>query len=656
MIEEIVYQEKIAPVVETAERAARAPDWDFISRTITEEVDSIYARRVIPKGKIKWYEFSKEWEKYSTAIIENVMECNLLAIVANKHTGEMLNSFAYEIFLHSNDSLKLVTANSWITATLSSMTGSSPSRRAAYEDTQAELLYKMGRKDEAITIETIALELADVAFLRKEIKEVLDKMESGKPTGIPKAGHDTLPAKFDSLKAAIVTATFRPRAKGDTLEYNTEHVQMRPNAEVEELLRRLPGLHVDPDGAITYNGEKIQRLLVDGEDILGDDLTLVTRTFDAGKIARVQILNRKSDRARFTGMDDGSRVKTLNLVMKESAKNGYFGKAEVGGSAHGYYNAAAALAGLRDKEQVTVLGMSSNTGQLGFSSNGGTSPGIRFLRTLPDPLGASAGAGIPRFTAAALHYANRWNSSEDHLVVNYQYGHLWTNPISSTQLAENQPGTIYYQNQQSQSINQQDQHLIRITYDWALSSKSAIEINVSNGFFQYQNRYKAASISQFNDTLANSGARSIQDNSGKHSVNGQLDWRIQLGRKSGRMLSINSGLQSSNFATNGYLYSLSHYFQQGGIPQSVDTVDQRKRILGQNDVVTGGVTYTQPLFSGVTLGINYGLSVSYDNPVQSTYNRGSGKYDRLVDSLSISWIELLIRLLVNDLIPGRLKL
>jgi hypothetical protein len=124
----------------------------------------------------------------------------------------------------------------------------------------------------------------------------------------PNNKKDTIPIKVDSLKAAVVTAVMRPRMRGDTLEYNVENMSMQPNAVAEELLRRLPGLQIDINGNITYNGEKIEHLLVDGQDIFGSSPTMVTRNFDASKIALVQILDRKSDDAVFTGIDDGTRT------------------------------------------------------------------------------------------------------------------------------------------------------------------------------------------------------------------------------------------------------------------------------------------------------------------------------------------------------------
>jgi outer membrane receptor protein involved in Fe transport len=449
----------------------------------------------------------------------------------------------------------------------------------------------------------------------------------------PKAAKDTIPIRIDSLKAAIVTATMRPRVKGDTLEYNVEHMKTHPNMVVEELLRRLPGLRIDADGTITYNGEKIQHLLVDGEDIFGSDPTMVTRNFDASKIARVQILERKSDQAIFTGVDDGTRTKTLNLVMKETAKDGYFGKVEAGGNAQGYYNANGALAAFRKKQQFTAMGISANTGVLGFSSNA-SGANVGFLNGNTDALGASAGTGIPRFTAGALHYANTWSNPGDHLTANYQYSHYFTEPMTTTQTFQTQQDSIYGQAQKSQSINQQDQHWLYAICDWALTSATAFRLTFHGSNSQGQNQFGAAGSSTFNDTLVNSNQRTIHDKVSRQNVGGDLSWQVRIGKQENQIFSINAGATKIDLTTNGYLYSLNQFYQPNGRLQSVDTVDQRKQIASHSLSIGGSANYTQPLWKGAVLGLSYGLYQIGDDPLQATFTRGDGKYQDIVDSLS----------------------
>jgi len=423
--------------------------------------------------------------------------------------------------------------------------------------------------------------------------------------------------------------------QGDTLEYNVEHVQMPPHAVIEDLLRRLPGLHVSPDGTITYDGQKIEHLLVDGEDIFGSDPRMVTRNFDASKVAKIQVLDQRSDRALFTGMDDGARVKTINLVMKTEAKNGYFGKGEAGSSANGYYNTSAALAGFKDREQLTVLGLSGNTGVLGFSNNGGGGPAsIGFLFSIPDPLGASAGMGIPHFNAIGLHYANRWDDPKKHMVANYQFGNLWSHPVTASSTFQTLTDTIYSQRQRSESINKQDQHSIRGQYDWMPSQQVAFLLGFHGNFYQYQNQYNAITTSKFNDSLTNNSLRTINDQTTRHNVGVDASWRIQPGRQLGRVLSILAGFSDVNYITNGRLYSINRFFQPTGVPIRLDTVDQHKQ-LGDHDFnFHGGMAYVQPIYAGINLGIGYDYSVINSAPLQHTFNKGEGKYNELIDSLS----------------------
>ena len=465
---------------------------------------------------------------------------------------------------------------------------------------------------------------------------------------------DTVPIKFDSLKAALVTATLRARIKGDTLEYNVANVVLRENSVIEELLRRLPGLRIDVNGDIFYNGEKIQHLLVDGVDIFGSAPTLVTRTFDASKIAKVQILDRKSDQAIFTGIDDGVRTKTLNLVLKEDAKNGYFGKIDAGGSLGGNYNADGALAFFRNKEQFTALGFVSNIGFVNSSESGGVS-GFSFVNGNTDPLQTSAGAGIPRFEAVALHYANAWNGTASQLMTNYQFSDYYTNPISSTQTLQIQPNGLFGQYQQSESVNGQNQHWIYGTLELTPQSRSALRISFQGTHSQGQNRLLTTGNSSFNDTLVNSSQRSIRDEVNRDNLGGDATWRIRVGKQPGRIFSINAGMLSSKNLTNGWLYSLNRFYQPNGALKTGDTVDQRIRMSGHSLSVNSGFSYLQPVWKDASIGLGYILFYDEGDPNQELFNKGDGKYQDLIDTLSSHFHSRSILHYVYLTVQGRIR-
>lgn len=455
----------------------------------------------------------------------------------------------------------------------------------------------------------------------------------GKP--LPQPPKDSISIKVDSLKAVIIFAPVRPHLKGDTLEYNTANFQMRPNDMVESLLRRLPGLQIDGNGQISYNGEKIDHLLVDGEDIFGNDPTVVTRNFDASKIARVQLLDRKSDQTLFSGVDDGTRIKTLNLVMKESAKHGYFGQVEAGANATGNYSGNGALIGVRDKEQLVVLGMASNTGATDITSNaGGTSARIGFISGFTDPLGTSAGVGIPRFEGIGMHYSNAWNGTGDHLTGNYQYSHNYTQPTAITQILQTVPGSVYGQYQKSQSVNEQGQHWGQAIYDAATGTASSVRLFLRAGNSQGQNQYGASNTSSTGDTLVNGSEIGIRDHLDEWFYGADAAWRLQIGQSPKRIFSVSASLVTSDEQTNGYLYSLNRFYQPNGMVLHTDTVDQRKTISTRTANWSGSLAYTQPLWKDALLEMRYVLHRVESNPSQTSFNRDGGKYDAVVDSLT----------------------
>ena len=110
------------------------------------------------------------------------------------------------------------------------------------------------------------------------------------------------------------------KIKGDTTEYNARAYKIQPNDKVEDLLRQLPGIEVDKDGKITAQGQTVSKVLVDGEEFFGDDPTLVTKNIRADMVDKVQLFDKKSDQATFTGIDDGVKTKTINVVLKQDKK------------------------------------------------------------------------------------------------------------------------------------------------------------------------------------------------------------------------------------------------------------------------------------------------------------------------------------------------
>jgi hypothetical protein len=155
--------------------------------------------------------------------------------------------------------------------------------------------------------------------------------------------------------------------KQDTIEYNADAFKVQPGSVVEDLLKKMPGIEVQKDGTIKAQGQEVGKVLVDGKEFFGDDPTLATKNLPAEAIDKVQVFDKKSETAEFTGVNDGNEQKTINLTLKEDHKRGYFGDATVGYGTEQRYIGKGNLHRFSPKTQMSAIGMMNNVNEQGFS-------------------------------------------------------------------------------------------------------------------------------------------------------------------------------------------------------------------------------------------------------------------------------------------------
>jgi len=180
--------------------------------------------------------------------------------------------------------------------------------------------------------------------------------------GTLKLEEDAIALKDVAVSGRYATAT----VKKDTIEFNADAYKTRPNAAVEDLLKKLPGVTVDKDGSILVQGQKVTRLTVDGKDFFGTDPKTATKNLPADAIAKIQLIDSKTQEAKATGIDDGQREKVLNLTIKEDKKHGWFGNANLAGGTTDKYGSYLSANHFNKNLQFAVLGMSNNTNDASF--------------------------------------------------------------------------------------------------------------------------------------------------------------------------------------------------------------------------------------------------------------------------------------------------
>ncbi len=190
------------------------------------------------------------------------------------------------------------------------------------------------------------------------------------------AGTITLSESSIMLRETVVTGIKTPiTVKEDTVEFNADTYKTRPNAVVEDLLKRLPGVEVSSDGSITANGKSVSKILVDGKEFFSDDPTVASRNLPVDMVDKLQVVQRKSDLARLTGVDDGEDETVINLTVKKGMNNGWFGTVEGGYGTDDRYKGSFNVNRFWDGNQVTIIGGANNVNDLGFTD--GTSGRFR---------------------------------------------------------------------------------------------------------------------------------------------------------------------------------------------------------------------------------------------------------------------------------------
>lgn len=471
-------------------------------------------------------------------------------------------------------------------------------------------------------------------------------IQSGKEADL---GSLALLTREHLLQEVIINQQGAIRIKGDTTEFKADSFKVREGANVEELLKKLPGIQVDKDGNITAMGESVKKVLVDGEEFFGNDPTVATQNIQADAIDKVQVFDKKSDQSVFTGIDDGDKTKTINLTLKEDKKKGYFGKLELGGGLDDKWNNSAMYNNFKGKSKISFYGIMSSTGKTGlnwdersqYGSSDGNSAmmgdfGGMMMFSSGDDFSSPNfyGQGLPKSWAGGINYSNKFDNSKQTLNGSYLYNKINTEGRGSTISQSLIPGNVFTTNEVGNNFTSKDRHALNGNYEWQFDSLTSMKItaNGTTGINSGSSVYNSTTI---NDAgiLANTSQRNSSYTGNNNSINSTILLRKKF-TKPGRTLSFNFDEQYSNNNTDGYLYSLiDSLTQSGGYQQGI--TDQKKINNARTSMLNGKLVYTTPISNTVFLSMNYALRKSISNSQKLSYDKdGAGKYSELNDTFS----------------------
>lgn len=455
-------------------------------------------------------------------------------------------------------------------------------------------------------------------------------------------GQIPLVSRTHLLKEFVLTQQYAAiKVKGDTLEYVADSFKVRDNATVESLLKKLPGIQVDKNGQIVAQGEKVEKILVDGEEFFSDDPAVVTKSLQANAVDKVQVFDKKSEQAEFTGIDDGEKTKTINLQLKEDKKRGYFGKLSAGGGKGegqgGYFENQAMLNAFKGKRKLAAFGIMSNTGKIGlgwedrdkFSGNSNTQytdEGYMYTSWDGDDAdfeswsGQYNGQGLPRAWTGGIHYSNKWNEDKHHLSGNYRYAKQIIETLGNTLTEYNLPNNSKYYTEEDRSLSKDAQRSkADFLYEWKPDTTSSIRVtaNVSQTEARNVSQYNTQTYTDSGEVL-NTSDRNTTSNAKTKNINSTIDWKKKLAKK-GRTISLNVTQNYRESESDGYLNAVNKF---NNAPDAV--VDQHKENEQTSLSLSSKLVYTEPLSKKTFLEGIYNIKIDNREASRSTFNKGAG--------------------------------
>jgi Outer membrane protein beta-barrel family len=471
----------------------------------------------------------------------------------------------------------------------------------------------------------------------------------------------TLLNKSRLLQAVIVKTGSAIRIKGDTTIYTADSFKVSANANVEELLKKMPGIQVDRNGVITAMGEKVPKVLVDGEEFFGEDPGMAIKNLRADAVKEVQVFDKKSDQAEFTGIDDGKTVKTINLKLKENKKSGYFGKVDAAGGPvrdiDPRYNTNLLFSNFKGKRKLSAYILNGNTGQdalnwedreklgignenysVNMDDNGEVSYQWNGAGNDDEPY-VNTDNGFMVNTNAGLQYSNKWNDNKTLNLSPKFNKRVYTNTVTNT--SQSQFGDSSLSNNGITNTNVSASNFkLNASYDVKLDSNNSIKVSARTSFYQTQSaEMESASTIGGNGVLKNNTNRQTEGKTDKESYFANILYRHRF-KKRRRTFSINSTVNFLNSNASNILNSSNNVYKNAAISSSIILKQNRLTDRNTQNVQTN-VAFTEPLSKKHAIEFSYQYSFTRGVNNQSTFSfsNTTNKYDELIDSLTNNFVQ-----------------
>ena len=384
-------------------------------------------------------------------------------------------------------------------------------------------------------------------------------------------------------EAEVVGIKAEVKVMQDTVEYNADSYKTQPNAVVQDILKRLPGVEVDSEGKITAQGKEITKILVDGKEFFSDDAQVASKNIPASMVDKLQVIDRKSDLARLTGVDDGEEETVINLTIKKDMKKGWFGNVTAGYGTDGRYSGNFMVNRFVNDNQISILGGANNTNELAFSMPGSG----RFRR-----FGGVNGVNTSQSVGVNFNVGNEETFRVGGDLM-YSHSDQRTDTKSNKQYLF--ADSTSFENSLSRTRDQSHNVTGNFRLRWEMDSANTFDFRPS--FLLSYNQSDSYSESELlagdaSRSLVNTTQNTLKSDGTTYDVGGELVYNYKFRRRPGRSFSTQVSYKFSNTVEDETTYSVNKFFL---VPDEDEIRDQMVDYHQWSNRVGARLTWTEPL-------------------------------------------------------------
>ncbi|WP_205510559.1 TonB-dependent receptor domain-containing protein [Longitalea arenae] len=429
--------------------------------------------------------------------------------------------------------------------------------------------------------------------------------------------------------------------KKDTIEFKASSFKTKPNATVEELLKKLPGVEVDKDGNITSQGEEITKIYVDGKEFFLNDPKLATKNLSSEMVEAVQVFDDMSDQAKFTKIDDGSRKRTINIKLKKDRKKGVFGRTSASAGTSDRYEGSASFNMFNNDRQISILGGANNINRVGFTNNdlvsamggmgnagGGRGGGGRGRAAVGG--GPAANNGNTRSWSTGINFRDRWGAKVEFT------GSYFVSQTTTTNFSESFRQNFFSNdsaantNATSNSSNTNVNHRFGFRLEYEIDSMNSLLVTPTLNLQKARSsNYDSLITESASPKMKYKAIEGVNDRSnnreGKSFTNDFL-FRHRF-RKPGRTFTLGWSTALNGSDGHGLNMSPYYFYNADGTLNRINNRQQRNDQLTRSFNNTLSTSVTEMIDSSMVWELNYAYTINRSNSDRDTYDYDSTTMD-----------------------------